>query len=57
MDKNQETIELLKTYNQDHIINLLHKLNEKQKEELFLQSLQFCFAYCAMAHIRGELLR
>ena len=37
MDKNQETIELLKTYNQDHIINLLHKLNEKQKEELIKQ--------------------
>ena len=37
MDKNQETIELLKTYNQDHIIKLLHKLNEKQKEELIKQ--------------------
>ena len=37
MDKNQETIELLKIYNQDHIINLLHKLNEKQKEELIKQ--------------------
>ena len=26
MDKEQEIIGLLKTYNQEHIINLLHKL-------------------------------
>ena len=34
MDKNEEVIQLLKTYNQEHIINLLNKLDGKEKEEL-----------------------
>ena len=37
MDKSQETIQLLKTYNQDHIIRLIDKLEEKQKAELIEQ--------------------
>lgn len=37
MDKNEEVIQLLKTYNQEHIINLLDKLDEKEKEELIEQ--------------------
>lgn len=37
MDKNEEVIQLLKTYNQEHIINLLNKLDEKEKEELIEQ--------------------
>jgi UDP-N-acetylglucosamine/UDP-N-acetylgalactosamine diphosphorylase len=37
MDKNQETIELLKKYKQDHIINLLDKLDENKKNELIEQ--------------------
>ena len=37
MDKNEEIIQLLKTYNQEHIIKLLNKLEEKQKEELIEQ--------------------
>lgn len=37
MDKNAEIIQLLKTYNQEHIIKLLEKLEEKQKEDLIEQ--------------------
>ncbi len=37
MDKVQDTIELLKIYNQEHIINLLNKLEGKEKEELIEQ--------------------
>ena len=37
MDKNEEIIQLVKTYNQEHIIKLLNKLEEKQKEELIEQ--------------------
>ena len=33
MDKEQDIIEILKQYKQEHIINLLNKLEEKQKEE------------------------
>ncbi len=37
MDKVQDTIELLKMYNQEHIIKLLNKLEGKEKEELIEQ--------------------
>ena len=37
MDKMQDAIELLKIYNQDHIIRLLNKLEESKKEELINQ--------------------
>lgn len=37
MDKTQDTIDLLKEYNQHHIINLLSKIEEKEKEELIEQ--------------------
>ena len=37
MDKEQDIIEILKKYNQEHIINLLNKLEGKQKEELIEQ--------------------
>ena len=37
MDKTQDTIELLKTYNQEHIIRLLNQLEGKEKEELVEQ--------------------
>ena len=37
MDRKQETIELLKEYKQEHIINLLEKLNENEQEELIKQ--------------------
>ena len=37
MDKIQDTIEILKMYNQDHIIKLLKKLEGKEKEELIEQ--------------------
>ncbi|MBR2220899.1 MAG: hypothetical protein IJ975_02020 [Clostridia bacterium] len=37
MDKKQETIELLKEYNQEHIIRLLNKLEEEKQEELIKQ--------------------
>ena len=33
MDKEQDIIEILKQYKQEHIINLLNILEEKQKEE------------------------
>ena len=44
MEKEQETIKLLKEYNQEHIIKLLEKLDGKEKEELIL-CLLFCFWY------------
>lgn len=37
MDKSDEIIEILKTYNQYHIINLLERLNGKEKEDLIEQ--------------------
>ena len=37
MKNYQETIEILKKYNQNHLINLLDKLDGKQKEELIEQ--------------------
>lgn len=37
MDKIQDTIELLKTYHQEHIIKLLKKLETNKKEELIEQ--------------------
>ena len=37
MDKGEETIQLLKTYNQEHIIKLLNKLEGEKKEELIDQ--------------------
>ena len=37
MDKNEEVIQLLKTYNQENIIKLLEKLEENQREELIEQ--------------------
>ncbi len=37
MDKVQEVIKVLKTYNQDHIINLLNRLQGTKKEELIEQ--------------------
>ena len=37
MDKVQDTIDLLKMYNQEHIIKLLEKLDENKKQELIEQ--------------------
>jgi len=37
MDKTQDTIEILKIYHQEHIINLLETLEGKEKEELIEQ--------------------
>ena len=37
MDKTQDAIELLKTYNQEHIIKLLEQLEGREKEELIAQ--------------------
>lgn len=37
MDKSEEIIQLLKTYNQEHIIKCLNKLEGKQREELIKQ--------------------
>ena len=37
MDKVQDTIDLLKMYNQEHIVNLLNKLEEPAKDELINQ--------------------
>ncbi len=37
MDKTQDTIELLKTYNQEHIIKLLSELDEVKRGELIEQ--------------------
>ena len=37
MDKMQDTIDILKQYNQDHVIKLLKKLDENKREELIKQ--------------------
>lgn len=37
MDKTSNAIEILKEYNQEHIINLLNKLNGEKKQELIEQ--------------------
>ena len=37
MDKMQDTIDILKQYNQDHIIKLLKKLDDNKREELIKQ--------------------
>lgn len=37
MDKMQDTIELLKTYGQEHVIQLIEQLEGKEKEELIEQ--------------------
>lgn len=37
MDKMQDIIDILKTYNQEHIINLLEKINEEQEKDLIEQ--------------------
>ena len=37
MDKIQDTIELLKMYHQEHIINLIETLEKKEKDELIEQ--------------------
>ena len=37
MDKKQETIKLLKEYNQQHIIKLMKKLDAEKQEELIKQ--------------------
>ena len=37
MNKEEEVVDLLKTYNQNHIVNLLKKLDETKKQELIDQ--------------------
>ena len=37
MNKEEEVVDLLKTYNQNHIVNLLRKLDEDKKQELIEQ--------------------
>ena len=37
MNKEEEVVDLLKTYNQNHIVNLLKKLDEDKKQELIEQ--------------------
>ena len=37
MDKMQDTIDILKLYNQEHVIKLLKKLDENKREELIKQ--------------------
>ncbi len=37
MDRIQDTVQLLKTYNQNHVIKLLNQLKGKQREELIEQ--------------------
>ena len=37
MDKVQDAIDILKMYNQEHVIKLLEKLDEEQKAELIEQ--------------------
>lgn len=37
MDKMQETIKLLETYNQEHVIKLLNRLEGKERQELIEQ--------------------
>ena len=43
MDKIQDIIELLKIYNQEHIINLINKLDEEKKKDLIEQIKQIDF--------------
>ena len=43
MDKTQNVIELLKVYNQEHVINLLEKLKGNKKEELIEQLIKIDF--------------
>lgn len=43
MDKIQDIIELLRVYNQEHIINLINKLNEEKKKDLIEQIKQIDF--------------
>ena len=43
MDKTKDAIEILKTYNQDHIIRLLDKLEGEKKQELIDQIMRIDF--------------
>lgn len=43
MDKAKDAIEILKSYNQDHIIRLLEKLDERKKQELIEQIMKIDF--------------
>ena len=43
MDKIQEAIEILKSYNQESIIKILNKLSEEEKEELAKQIIKLDF--------------
>ena len=43
MDKTKDAIEILKTYNQDHIIKLLDKLEGEKKQELIDQIMKIDF--------------
>ena len=43
MDKTKDAIEILKTYNQDHIIRLLDKLEGEKKQELIDQIMKIDF--------------
>ncbi len=43
MDKIQDVIELLKIYNQEHIVNLINKLDEGKKQDLIEQIKQIDF--------------
>lgn len=43
MDKAKDAIETLKSYNQDHIIRLLEKLDERKKQELIEQIMKIDF--------------
>ena len=43
MDKTKDAIEILKTYNQDHIIKLLDKLEGEKKQELIDQIMRIDF--------------
>ena len=43
MDKAKDAIEILKSYNQDHIIKLLEKLDEGKKQELIEQIMRIDF--------------
>jgi len=43
MDKTQDIINVLKMYNQEHIIDFLNQLEGKQKEELVEQLLSIDF--------------
>ena len=43
MDRKQECIELLKEYNQEHIVKFLEKMNEEKQNELIKQILEIDF--------------